>query len=271
MQHTPVLGGTAPQTAQRTARKLSRFALKHVEGLGRADVTDARCLDVGCGNGFITTHLAPAFGSVVGIDIEPERLDEFRHTVHGDPHFKVLWMSADALAFADAAFQLVTSFEVLEHVPDLEKTADEIVRVCSPGGVVAISVPQTGFPFENHGMVVGGRMINHKIPLLPYVRPLHRRLAAARVFSSAELDELFVGRGLELIETAFASPQFERAATQADSWERHFVFLRDFLEWSETVPGLRQVAGVSILKAYRKPTTAASGRPPRFWPPGGAR
>jgi SAM-dependent methyltransferase len=207
---------------------------------------------VGCGNGYITEHLSAAFDKLVGIDVEPQRIDEFRRAVANDPRFHVLSMSSSALAFDDQCFDLVTSFEVLEHVPELERTADEMVRVCRTGGLVILSVPQVWFPFENHGLIVNGRMIDRKIPLLPYIRPLHRRFAAARVFSSRELDRLFVSRGLELIETAYAAPQFERAAAKPDSWERHFVFLRRMLDVAERKPVLRQLAGVSILKSYRK-------------------
>jgi SAM-dependent methyltransferase len=251
MQHTPVLGGPTPPSAARTARKLSGFALRYVDA--RCGSGENWCLDVGCGNGNITRHLGQGFGKVVGIDIEPDRLDDFHAMVQGDPRYHILRMSSDALSFANNTFALVTSFEVLEHVPNLEKTIDEMVRVCRPDGVVALSVPQIWFPLENHGMVVNGRIIDHKIPLLPYLPALHRRFGAARVFSSHQLDQLFVGRGLEVLDTAYASPQFERAAANPRSWESHFTFLRKALDWSEKTPVVRQFTGVSILKAYRKP------------------
>jgi SAM-dependent methyltransferase len=189
----------------------------------------------------------------VGIDVEPDRLSEFRQNVAGDQRYEILRMSADGLGFTDAAFSLVSAFEVLEHVPNLQATADEMVRVCKPGGLVVVSVPQVWFPFENHGMRWNGRAIHRKIPLLPYVRPLHRRLAMARVFSSRDLDKLFVPRGLRLLETAYAAPQFERAAA-GPSWERRFLFLRGTLNSCERLPILRELTGVSILKAYQKPS-----------------
>lgn len=248
--HRPVLGGPAPYAATRTARKLAGFALRHVASI--ASLGGAACLDVGCGNGSITTRLANPFQRIIGIDVEPERLREFRLTVLGDDRYQVLWMSGDAVGFRDASFCMVTAFEVLEHVPNLQATADEMVRVCKPGGVVIISVPQVWFPFENHGIYLNGRTINQKIPLLPYIRPLHRKFATARVFSSGELDGIFISRGLRLVETAYAAPQFERAAA-GRSWERNFVFLRGMLDRCERTPILRELTGVSILKAYQKP------------------
>jgi SAM-dependent methyltransferase len=252
LQHTPVLGGPAPRNATRTASKLAGFALRHIHSINTWVKSDW-CLDIGCGNGFITTYLSSAFDRVVGIDVEPDRLEDFHNFVRDDNQYHVIRMSGDAIAFPNDTFALVTSFEVLEHVPDLEATIDEMVRVCRPGGIIVISVPHVWFPFENHGLLINGRRIDQKIPLLPYIRPLHRRFAAARVFASADLDRFFECRGLRQIETAYASPQFERAATRPNSWERYFTFLRSALERSENTPVLRQLTGVSMLKAYHKP------------------
>jgi 2-polyprenyl-3-methyl-5-hydroxy-6-metoxy-1,4-benzoquinol methylase len=249
--HTPVLGGTAPRYALRTANKLAGFALRHIGSL-QCTSQERRYLDVGCGNGFITELVAENFDEVVGIDIEEMRLEDFREHSKERTNFTILQMSAACIEFPDEFFSMITSFEVIEHVPDLYASVREIARVCKPGGVIVISVPQVWFPFENHGMHVGKRITSCKIPLLPYIRPLHRKYSNARVFSSSEMDMLFVPKGMELLETSYASPQFERAAEQAGSWESRLKFLRTFLDQCERIPILRVLAGVSMLKAYRK-------------------
>lgn len=251
IQNTPVPGGTAPRHAWRTADKLGGFALRHVSSIQSPPVA-RRYLDVGCGNGFITELVSRDFSKVVGIDLEGERLENFRAHIGENPHFDILCMSADRLEFPDNSFSLITCFEVLEHVPNLELSVSEIVRVCAAGGVLVISVPQVWFPFENHGARIGNRVYSSKIPLLPYIRPLHRRFSVARVFSSRELDRLFLPWGMEILATSYASPQFERAAAQANSWESKFVWLRRILDQCERLPFVRVVTGVSILKAYRK-------------------
>jgi len=211
-----------------------------------------RYLDVGCGNGFITELVAPSFDEIFGIDVEELRLDAFRSEIADHSRFKVLLMSAAKMEFPSEFFSFITSFEVLEHVADLDATVREIVRVCKPGGIIVVSVPQVWFPFENHGARIGNRVFSCKIPLLPYVRPLHRKYSLARIFSSADMDRLFLSNEVELLGTGYASPQFERAAARQDSWESKFVFLRDVLERCERVPVLRALTGVSMLKAYRK-------------------
>jgi 2-polyprenyl-3-methyl-5-hydroxy-6-metoxy-1,4-benzoquinol methylase len=252
IQNMPVTGGTAPRHAWRTANKLAGFALSWVGAISR-NAERRRYLDVGCGNGFITELVAPDFDEVVAIDMEETRLQDFREHINGKSNFQILLMSAAKIQFPSEFFQFITSFEVLEHVPDLDASVLEMVRVCSPGGIIAVSVPHVWFPFENHGVQIGTRFYARKIPLLPYVRPLHRKYSVARVFSSAEMDRSFVSAGMKLLGTSYASPQFERAAAQANSWEGKFSFLRGLLNRCENVPGIRALTGVSMLKAYQKP------------------
>jgi len=250
--NTPVPGGTAPRNATRTARKLANFALQYVRAV-QCESGVKSYLDVGCGNGFITENVAGVFDEVVGIDMERRRLEDFRAHAQAKPNYKIMEMSAAKMEFANSSFSFITAFEVLEHVADLENVTKEIGRVCRPGGVLVISVPQVWFPFENHGVRVGNTTYERKVPLLPYVPPLHKRYSLARVFSSTQMDNLFLSEGLRPLATAYASPQFERAAADRNSWESRFRFLRSVLDRCETIPFLRALTGVSMLKAYRKP------------------
>jgi SAM-dependent methyltransferase len=251
IENVPVLGGPAPREAHRTAQKLAGFARRYLAAIQCHPAFD-RYLDVGCGNGTITELVSPAFQETVGIDVEEVRLSEFQVRAADQSNFKLSLMSAAQMELASESCSLITCFEVLEHVADLVATAREIVRVCKKGGIAILSVPQVWFPFENHGARIGNRTYTRKIPLLPYIRPLHRRYALARIFSSADLNRIFLSQGMELLGTAYASPQFERAATHGSSWESKFVFLRGLLDRCEGIPVLRSLTGVSILKAYRK-------------------
>jgi SAM-dependent methyltransferase len=46
-----------------------------------------------------------------------------------------------ALSFPDASFDVVVSFETIEHIPDDEAYLDEMRRVCRPGGLFLCSTP----------------------------------------------------------------------------------------------------------------------------------
>ena len=189
IHNAPVCGGTAPRHAWRTANKLAALALSWINSIPRVP-QGRRYLDVRCGNGFITELVASSFDEVVGIDLEETRLEDFRAHVSGKSNFQILLMSAAKIEFPSEFFPFITSFEVLEHVPDLDASVLEMVRVCSPGGIIVLSVPHVWFPFENHGAQIGTRFYGRKIPLLPYVRPPHRKYSVTRVFSSSEWIDL---------------------------------------------------------------------------------
>lgn len=58
--------------------------------------------------------------------------------------------SAMALPFADACADVVFSSNLLEHVPDFESVADEMVRVTRPGGVLYLSYTNWWSPWGAH-------------------------------------------------------------------------------------------------------------------------
>jgi SAM-dependent methyltransferase len=97
-------------------------------------------LDVGCNTGYGTMRFVPVARRVVGVDVSPRAIEAARERASGDrPEFIVT--SGFELPFPDAAFDLVTSFQVLEHVPDPAPFLAELSRVTRPGGSVILATP----------------------------------------------------------------------------------------------------------------------------------
>jgi SAM-dependent methyltransferase len=97
-------------------------------------------LDVGCNTGYGTLRFAPVARRVVGVDVSLRAIEAARlRAPDGRPEFVVT--SGFALPFADASFDLVTSFQVLEHVPDATAFLGELARVARPGGMVILATP----------------------------------------------------------------------------------------------------------------------------------
>ena len=96
-------------------------------------------LDAGCGTGGMMSWLARYANDeeVAGIDLSPHAL-RFSHRDHPN----VARASLAQIPFADASFDLVTSFDVLQHIPRPEdaRAIDEIYRVLRPGGVALLRV-----------------------------------------------------------------------------------------------------------------------------------
>ncbi|WP_306357742.1 MULTISPECIES: bifunctional 2-polyprenyl-6-hydroxyphenol methylase/3-demethylubiquinol 3-O-methyltransferase UbiG [unclassified Nocardia] len=95
-----------------------------------------RVLDVGCGGGY-TTEFLHARGSVVsGVDVSPKLVAAARqHAEQTGKDIDYRVGAAEALPFDDAAFDIVTCVDVLEHVQSPRAAVAEIHRVLRPGGL----------------------------------------------------------------------------------------------------------------------------------------
>ena len=98
-------------------------------------------LDVGCGEGVLTSEWAVRLGDrrVVGIDLDDPKLRAEWETRRRD-NLEFRAEEATSLSFADAEFDLAAAIEVLEHVPEPEATVAEMARVARSW--LLVSVPR---------------------------------------------------------------------------------------------------------------------------------
>jgi 2-polyprenyl-3-methyl-5-hydroxy-6-metoxy-1,4-benzoquinol methylase len=98
-------------------------------------------LDVGCGEGVLVQRWAQRLGEgrVVGIDLEEDSI-QAGWAAHEAPNLEYRVMEAGNLPFAVNEFDLATAIEVLEHVPDPERTLSEMAR-CAERHLL-VSVPR---------------------------------------------------------------------------------------------------------------------------------
>ena len=113
-----------------------------VAAVARMTCRRAKVLEIGMGTG-LTALLYPSQYEVTGIDISEQMLVKARERVlrEGLPQIRVAQMDAGRLAFADDSFDVVVSSECIEHTTDPARAVCELVRVCRPGGLIALSCP----------------------------------------------------------------------------------------------------------------------------------
>ena len=99
-----------------------------------------RVLEVGVGTG-IALNAYPPYAHVVAIDPSADMLARAkkRVTENGWGHIELRQGDALNLDFPDNSFDYVTSFHVLTVVPDPYRMLSEMVRVCKPGGRIALT------------------------------------------------------------------------------------------------------------------------------------
>ncbi|MCJ0874964.1 class I SAM-dependent methyltransferase [Streptomyces sp. AP-93] len=98
-----------------------------------------RVLDVAAGSGNASIPAALLGAEVIASDLTPELLEAGRRLAqtHGA---RLDWREADAeaLPFADGEFDTVMSCVGVMFAPHHQETADELVRVCRPGGTIGL-------------------------------------------------------------------------------------------------------------------------------------
>ena len=104
----------------------------------------ARVLDVGCGIGGTSRHLAKSLGpnsKVQGITLSPNQVKRATELAAEQnlPNASFRVMNALAMDFPDDTFDLVWACESGEHMPDKKKYVEEMVRVLKPGGRLVIA------------------------------------------------------------------------------------------------------------------------------------
>ncbi|MCX4524190.1 MULTISPECIES: class I SAM-dependent methyltransferase [unclassified Streptomyces] len=99
-----------------------------------------RVLDVAAGSGNAAIPAALAGGDVIASDLTPELLDVGRREA-AERGVELRWQEADAeaLPFEDGTFDTVMSSVGVMFAPHHQATADELLRVCRPGGTIGLA------------------------------------------------------------------------------------------------------------------------------------
>jgi len=165
-----------------------------------------RVLDVGCGVGMYTAAFLHETPHVFGVEIEHERALEARERAAG-----VIHSPGERLPFPDAAFDVIFSHEVLEHVSDDRACVTEMVRVTRSGGRIVVFVPNRLYPFETHGIFWRGRYHFGNVPLVNWLpSPLRDRLAPhVRAYTVGGLRRLFDGLPARVIHHTQVFPGYD--------------------------------------------------------------
>ncbi len=99
-----------------------------------------RMLEIGCGVGYGAFYLAHHAREVTAIDVQQPKLEQAARLFRRD-NVRFLPAQGSRLAFPDASFECVGTFQVIEHIPEpeLETFVREIARVLTSEGVLVVS------------------------------------------------------------------------------------------------------------------------------------
>lgn len=141
MEFEAKLGQAATDFEKRIFSGSKKATQERYKFLAEHICSNDNVLDIGVNSGTQLSVLAKRAKKITGID---HGKLEFQIAAHNNRHLKnvaIQQMNAESLDFPDNTFNVVSSFECIEHVQDPEKMLSEIVRVVEPKGTVIISTP----------------------------------------------------------------------------------------------------------------------------------
>jgi len=97
-----------------------------------------KILEVGCGIGSIVSELSKQGYEVIGTDISQEAIS-YGLKKYGDINLQV--QAAEMLEFEDRTFDVVLSFDLFEHIAEIDRHVQEVHRVLKPGGCYLFQTP----------------------------------------------------------------------------------------------------------------------------------
>jgi ubiquinone/menaquinone biosynthesis C-methylase UbiE len=100
-----------------------------------------KVLDIACGEGYGTNLMAENAAEVKGVDIDIKIISKAKKKYRGN-NIEFLPGSLLNIPAMDKHFDIITSFETLEHISEHEKAISELKRVLHPDGILLISTPE---------------------------------------------------------------------------------------------------------------------------------
>lgn len=119
--------------------KMIAPVLKRGADLIERHIPPGRLLDVGSGYGFFLALMQSRGWEVQGLEVSPTGA-EYGRKRWGLPILSQPWEQA---SFPEGAFDVVTAFYVIEHLPDPLAFLREVHRIVRPGGMILLRYPHT--------------------------------------------------------------------------------------------------------------------------------
>lgn len=177
-------------------------------------------LDAGCGSGYGADLLATEGGHhVTGFDLS---LEAVSFATRRAPAARFARGTCAALPFRDGSFDLVVNVDNIEHVEDAAAAVAEMRRVLRPGGLYAVTTPNT-WPGKD-------------------VSRYHMR-----EYSREDFEALLLRSGMEPVRFLLETPFYFVLARRDDGWGELFAHARPRLV-TDPLDVARRIAGAPLAR-----------------------
>jgi len=161
-----------------------RFASQFVRG--------KRVLDAGCGTGYGIALLADQAELAAGFDISSEAVE---YAARHFPGGKFFVASARVFSLPSACFDVVTAFEVIEHLEDWQNLIEESARVLRAGGIFLVSTPNKTYYSETRKKAGPNPFHAHEFDLEEFEQELKRVFPFVRILGQNRQEAILFADG----------------------------------------------------------------------------
>jgi SAM-dependent methyltransferase len=205
-----------------TKNILPDFYRERVEGGGHINLRKAilrylsenrvraqRYLDIGCADGSFTIQVANIVEAeeVFGVDLSSKAL---REAEKRGIKTCILDINKDALPFNDEKMDLITSFEVIEHLLNPDNLISESYRVLSKKGKFIVSTPNLASWTNRIYLLMGyqprGYEVSLKVKLDGVIKDYYHPVGHVRLYTVSSLKEHLLRYGFK-VEKVVGCPQ----------------------------------------------------------------
>jgi SAM-dependent methyltransferase len=180
-----------------------------------------RVLDIGCGAGYGSYELSHSAASVAGIDLAPEAIALARQS-YTSPNLQYLAASATSIPFPDASFDLVTCFEVIEHIHDWQLLLDEARRLLTPGGQFIVSTPNKSYYAESRAQIGPNPFHVHEFEFDEFKAALESKFASVTLYVQNHVGAVSFQPAESPLTQVAHSAELHLEASQPDPASAHF-------------------------------------------------
>lgn len=208
-------------------------------GVSAGEAVGRRILEIGFKNGHFLNACREAGLLPCGIDVREDYCQDVRRTY---PGLNVLWYDGGAVPLADASFDYIVSFQVLEHVESVEHVLAESRRLLKDGGMMYHVCPNYRSFYEGHFKVIwlpflGRRLGRLYLKLLRRYRPQFEQLNLVRPTGIRKAAAAL--QGVEVLSTGRA--EFQRHFGSREIGKVDQPLLRGLLGWLDRRRRLRNL------------------------------
>ena len=105
-------------------------------------------LEAGCGEGYGSSFLSEKAGKIIGLDVDNDVVN-YAQNKYAQENCQFACYDGQKIPYPDNSFDIVISFQVIEHIVDDENYISEITRVLKKGGALLMTTPNRAYRLKD--------------------------------------------------------------------------------------------------------------------------